>query len=115
MRNKATAARIQAALERGQARQNGSSVPNREPVQHLERVRSIVDKRMQGERNWKINEIAERENLGYMTVYRALRGKPGWFSYGRTLRVTDTLYRAWLTSVALGMSLADYLSLPEAV
>ena len=75
----------------------------------------IVDKRIQGERNWTVKEIAGRENLGYMTVYRALKGKPGWLAYGGSLRVTDTLYRDWLTSVALGVPLADYLSLPEAV
>ena len=62
-----------------------------------------------------MEEIAERENIGYMTAYRALKGKPGWFAYGRTIRVTETLYRAWLTSVALGMSLDEYLSLPKAV
>jgi hypothetical protein len=50
-----------------------------------------------------------------MTVYRTLKGKPGWFQYGRTIRVTDSLYRAWLASIQLGMSLDEYLSLAEAV
>jgi hypothetical protein len=114
MRNKKTAARIQAALERSRAREDTEEVPNQSASQKIEKLRCIVDRRMGGERNWKIGEIAERENLGYMTVYRALKGKPGWFSYGRTLRVTDTLYRAWLGSIQFGMSVDQYLILAEA-
>lgn len=112
MRNKRTAARIEAAL----ARQGIRSAES--PVARIERVHSLVDRRMSGERNWTLKEIAEREHIDYVTIYRALKGKPGWFPYGRTgrtIRVTDTLYRAWLTSIALHMSLDAYLTLPEAV
>jgi hypothetical protein len=115
MRNKRTAARIHAALERSRATEDGTEVRNHRPGENIAKVRCIVDRRMNGERNWKIEEIAKRENVGYMTVYRALKGRPGWFSYGRTIRVTDTLYRAWLASIQFGVSLDQYLSLPEAV
>ena len=73
MRNKKTAALIQAALERSRARQNGPEIPNQTPVQKLDKVRCIVERRMNGERNWRIEEIAHRENLSYMTVYRTLK------------------------------------------
>lgn len=114
VKNQRVAANIQAAVARHWAPSSGVAVPSQTPIQNLAKVRSIVDKRIQGERNWKVEEIAEHENLGYMTVYRALKGKPGWLAYGRTIRVTESLYRAWLTAVALGMSLEEYLSLPKA-
>jgi hypothetical protein len=113
MRNKKIEARIQAALERSRARQNGAEVPKQ--VHQLDKVRCMVDRRINGERNWRIEEIADRENLSYMTVYRMLKGKPGWFQYGRAIRITDTLYRWWLASSQLAMSLDECLSLQEAV
>jgi hypothetical protein len=115
MRNKRIAARIEAALTHYRAPEHGAAGPSKNPILELERVRYIVEQRIDGERNWKVEEIAERENLGYMTVYRALNGRPGWLRYGRTIRVTDTLYRAWLTAVGLGISLDEYLTLPQAV
>ena len=72
----------------------------------------MVERHIEGERNWRITEIAERESVAYMTVHRALQGKAGWLLYGRAIRITDTLYRAWLTSIALQMSLDEVLSLP---
>lgn len=114
MKNQRVAANIKAALARNETQGNGIAVRNETSPYKLDKVRSIVDKRIQGERNWTVGEIADRENVGYMTVHRTLKGKPGWLAYGRTIRVTESLYRAWLTSVALGMSLDDYLSMPQA-
>ena len=114
MRNKKIAARIQAALERSQTPQHSATIPNDRPTQKLAKIQSIVDGRVAGERNWKVDEIAKQENIGYMTVYRSLKGKPGWFAYGRTIRITEALYRNWLTAMGLHMSLDEYLSLPQA-
>jgi hypothetical protein len=114
MRNKKISARIQAALERDHVRNNGIATRIQNSVQRLNDARSIVDRRLEGERHWKLKEIAARENVGYMTVHRALKGRPGWFAYGRTTRATDTLYRAWLTAIALGMPLDAFLNLPDA-
>jgi hypothetical protein len=114
MRNRRIAAKIQAALERSQTPQNGEPNQIENALPKLDKVRYIVDRRLEGERNWKVEEIVERENIGYMTVHRALKGRPGWLPYGRTIRVTDTLYRSWLTAIAIGMSLDDFFSLPMA-
>jgi hypothetical protein len=81
MRNKKIAARIQAALERSQTPQHSATIPNDSPTQKLAKIQCIVDGRVAGERNWKVDEIAKQENIGYMTVYRSLKGKPGWFAY----------------------------------
>jgi hypothetical protein len=115
MRNNKIALRIQEVLAQHQLIPSGATSTRQTLILKLDRVRCIVDRRLDGERNWKVEEIAERENLGYMTVYRALRGRPGWFRYGRSIRVTDTLYRAWLTAVGLEISLDEYFTLPPAV
>src|ERR1051325_11168448 len=107
MRNKRIAAKIEAALQRHNAKLSGTDLtPERKPVQRAENVQAIVDRRIAGERNWTLHEIAANEALSYKTVYRALKGKPGWLDYG-TIRVTETLYRSWLTAVALGVSLDE--------
>jgi hypothetical protein len=114
VRNQRIAANIKAALARHEAQRSGEVVAEN-ALQRLDKVQSIVDRRVAGERerNWKIREIADRENIDYMTVHRALKGRPGWSAYGRTIRVTDTLYRAWLTSIGLGIPLDEYLNMPQ--
>ena len=75
MRNKKIALRIQAALKRNQATQDGTVKSSQDAIQKLDKVRFIVERRLDGERNWKLEEIAERENIGYMTIHRALKRK----------------------------------------
>ena len=82
--------------------------PPETPVEKLNKVRCIVDALYAGEKTWSLKDIAERHELGYWTVYRALKGKPGWLPISaRQIRVTDSLYRSWLQSWALGIPLAS--------
>jgi len=48
--------------------------------------------------SWTIKEIASRHHLSYWTVYRALKGRAGWLVFGNTIRVSDSLYRSWVSS-----------------
>jgi len=43
-----------------------------------------------------LKEIAAKHRVDYSTVWRQLRGKPGFNRFGRTIRVADFLYRSWL-------------------
>lgn len=116
MRNKKIAARIQLALARNQPEKKASAAanPNESPFRQLENIRHIIDRRLDGERNWTLKEIARRENIGYSTVYRALKGKPGFLRYNDAIRVTDTLYRSWLTALASGLSFDEFYNVSKA-
>ena len=111
IRNQRVAQKIAEALARHEAWKNGIAAPTTgtaEPLDRLTNVRPIVDALYAGERMWSLKEIAERHGIGYWTVYRALKGKPGFLPITRRqIRVTDTLYRSWLQSWALGIPLAS--------
>jgi transposase-like protein len=53
---------------------------------------------MSGEREFSIEEIARKHGLTYHTVYRAVKGKPGYRVYGkkRGAKVSESLYRSFL-------------------
>ena len=56
-------------------------------------------------RSWTIKEIAETSGLDYHTVRKQLKGKPGYLQFGRCVRITDALYKSWLTeAVENGLS-----------
>ena len=79
-----------------------------DPLERLNNVRPIVDALYAGEKTWRLREIAERHGIGYWTVYRALKGRPGWFPVTRRqILVSDALYRSWLQSWALQIPLAS--------
>jgi hypothetical protein len=51
------------------------------------------------ETTWhNLKEIAAKHRVDYSTVWRQLKGKPGFNRFGRTIRVADFLYRSWLDS-----------------
>jgi hypothetical protein len=69
----------------------------------LEQVRSpsedinrAVQEAISGEREFSIEEIASKHGLAYHTVYRAVKGKPGYRVYGkrRGAKVSESLYRS---------------------
>jgi len=64
-------------------------------------LNTVVNQAIVDERSWTVREIAERHGLSYWTVYRQLKGKPGWLPFGRAVRITDSLYRSWIKSIAL--------------
>jgi hypothetical protein len=103
--------KIKLKMEAARARTAGvfpSLQATHNPLEQLNKVRSIVDALYAGEKTWDIKTIAERHELGYWTVYRALKGRPGWLPITRRqVRVTDSLYRSWLQSWALGIPLAS--------
>ena len=102
---------IKLKIEVARKRTAGLPAPLQEtpiPLEQLNKVRSIVDVLYAGEKLWDIRTIAERHQLGYWTVYRALKGRPGWLPISaRQIRVTDSLYRSWLQAWALGIPLAS--------
>lgn len=53
---------------------------------------------MSGEREFSIEEIARKHGLKYHTVYRAVKGRPGYRVYGqkRGAKVSESLYRSFL-------------------
>ena len=61
-------------------------------------LNEAVEQAISGEREFSIEEIANKHGLTYHTVYRALKGKPGYRVYGkkRSAKVTESLYRAFV-------------------
>jgi hypothetical protein len=91
-----TRRKIQAALARADAADECPSPP----VVSYD-LEAVANQAIRDERSWTLREIAERHGLSYWTVYRQLKGKPGWLPFGRTIRVCDSLYRSWIGSIAL--------------
>jgi hypothetical protein len=63
-----------------------------------EDINQAVQEAMSGEREFSIEEIASKHGLTYHTVYRAVKGKPGYRVYGkrRGAKVSASLYRSFL-------------------
>ena len=61
----------------------------------------IVDETINDPHSWEISEIAIRHHLSYWTVYRALKGKPGWLTFGRTVRISNALYRWYIKQAVM--------------
>jgi transposase-like protein len=63
-----------------------------------EDINQAVQEAMSGEREFSIEEIASQHGLTYHTVYRAVKGKPGYRVYGkrRGAKVSASLYRSFL-------------------
>lgn len=61
-------------------------------------IHETVEQAICGEREFSIEEIAKRHGLTYHTVYRAVKGRPGYRVYGkrRGAKVTESPYRAFL-------------------
>ena len=91
--NAALAARSMAPVEA----QRLPSAPDR---------RAIVEGVLASEKFWDVHEIASRLHLDYTSVYRALKGRPGWLRFGRAIRITDELYQQFIRE-AVNRGLAD--------
>lgn len=61
-------------------------------------INQAIEQAMSGEREFSIEEIASKHGLTYHTVYRAVKGKPGYRVYGkrRGAKVSESLYRSFL-------------------
>jgi hypothetical protein len=81
--------RIEQALARTRGELVSSSIPD---------LNQAVEQAMSGEREFSIEEIASKHGLTYHTVYRAVKGKPGYRVYGkkRGAKVSESLYRSFL-------------------
>ena len=81
--------RIEDALMQARGEQAGSPFPE---------INRAVDQAISGEREFSIEEIASKHGLTYHTVYRAVKGKPGYRVYGRKrgAKVSESLYRSFL-------------------
>ena len=81
--------RIENALARTRGQPVNSPIPD---------LNQAVEQAMSGEREFSIEEIARKHGLTYHTVYRAVRGKPGYRVYGkrRGAKVSESLYRSFL-------------------
>jgi hypothetical protein len=66
--------RIQQAL----AEVNGGEVNSTFPG-----LNDAIEQALSGEREFSIEEIARKHGLTYHTVYRAVKGKPGYRVYGK--------------------------------
>ena len=65
----------------------------------------VVDEVLAEEKFWEVGDIAARHGLNYSTVWRHLKGKPGWIRHGRVIRITDALYKAYIRqSVCRGLA-----------
>jgi hypothetical protein len=86
---------------REQARINisfGAMTAVQEPLPSPVNLNVLVDQAAT-EMTWhKLKEIAQKHRVDYSTVWRQLKGKPGFNRSGRTIRVADFLYRSWLES-----------------
>jgi hypothetical protein len=90
--------RIEQALARTRGEPVNSPIPD---------LKEAVEQAMSGEREYSIDEIAQRHGLTYHTVYRAVKGKTGYRIYGtkRGARVTESLYRSFLAdSIRRGLA-----------
>ena len=76
--------------------QNSGAVAQSSTVKYNTGV--LVDDAIANPSAWTIKEIAERHRISYWTVYRQLKGKPGFLRFGGTIRVSESLYRSWLAS-----------------
>ncbi|HEX4228163.1 MAG TPA: hypothetical protein VHZ07_05805 [Bryobacteraceae bacterium] len=93
---------IRRRIEQALAQDRGQ--PANFPIADL---RQAVEQAMSGEREFSIEEIAKRHGLTYYTVYRAVKGKPGYRVYGkrRGAKVSESLYRAFLAdAIKRGMA-----------
>jgi hypothetical protein len=61
-------------------------------------INQAVEQAMSGEREFSIEEIAGKHGLTYHTVYRVVKGKPGYRVYGtrRGAKISESLYRSFL-------------------
>jgi len=61
-------------------------------------LKQAIEEAMYGGREFSIDEIARKHGVTYHTVYRAVKGKPGYRVYGkkRGAKVSEALYRAFL-------------------
>ena len=106
-RNQRVAQKIAEAL----ARRNGpadkpAAIGATKPFERYNRALLIVERICDGEKLWSLKEIEQQTGIGYWTIYRALRGKPGFLDItNRQKRVTDSLYRSWIQSWVLGIPL----------
>lgn len=82
---------IQEALARVKGKQTGV-IPFPDIAEAVERAVTS------GEHEYTIKEIADNHKVNYHTVYRYVKGKPGYRVYGkrRGVRVTASLYRSFL-------------------
>jgi hypothetical protein len=81
--------RIQQALAQVNGGQVNSTFPD---------INEAIEQALSGEREFSIEEIARKHGVTYHTVYRAVKGKPGYRVYGkrRGARVSEALYRSFL-------------------
>jgi hypothetical protein len=99
--NKVIRAKIQLALaNKDEGLEDASTHARKGPSKSTAsyNVDAIVDETINAGKSWKVSEIAAQHSLSYWTVYRALKGKPGWLPFGRTIRVSNALYRSWIES-----------------
>ena len=93
-----TRRKIQGALARADEAEEFLSRPVVGVGHNLE---VVVNQAIRDERSWTLQEIADRHGLSYWTVYRQLKGRPGWLPFCRTIGVSGSLYRSWIASIAL--------------
>jgi hypothetical protein len=84
---------VRRRIEQALARTRGE--PALSPIIDVDQA---VEQAMSGEREFSIEEIARKHGLTYHTVYRAVKGKPGYRVYGkkRGAKVSESLYRSFL-------------------
>jgi hypothetical protein len=84
---------VRRRIEQALAREQGEPA-----LSFIADVNQAIEQAMSGEREFSIEEIACKHGLTYHTVYRAVKGKPGYRVYGkkRGAKVSESLYRSFL-------------------
>ena len=91
---------IRAKIDAALAARGNSARPTASSKIDNATAQLITDAVVNGEKLWKIQEIADRTNQSWGKVRRDLCGQAGFLSFDGEYRITDTLFRRYVARAA---------------